>query len=126
SRGRHTTTQRELFLLANGGMIIDTPGLRELQLWGSSEGLQEAFDDIEELAQLCRFRDCRHRDEPGCEVKKAVQEGAISMERYESFLKLQKELAYLDRMQDQRLALEEKRKWKVITKAYHKLERDQE
>jgi ribosome biogenesis GTPase len=124
SRGRHTTTQRELFILDNGGLIIDTPGLRELQLWDSSEGVQETFDEIEELAQFCHFRDCRHVNEPNCEVRKAVQEGELSRERYESYLKLQKELAYLDRLQDQREALEEKRRWKIITKAFNRMERD--
>lgn len=124
SRGRHTTTQRELFILENGGLIIDTPGLRELQLWDSSEGLQEAFDDIEELARFCRFRDCRHVNEPGCEVKKALQEGEVTRERYESYLKLQKELAYLERLQDQREVLEEKRRTKIITKAINRMDRD--
>jgi ribosome biogenesis GTPase / thiamine phosphate phosphatase len=92
--GRHTTAHRELFMLPNGGMIIDTPGLRELQLWSGEEGLQESFDDIEELAALCRFRDCRHEAEPGCAVLSALDQGTIEQERYESFQKLQGETRY--------------------------------
>ena len=91
SHGRHTTAHRELLVLPNGGMIIDTPGLRELQLWSGEEGLQESFDDIEELAVNCRFRDCGHETEPGCAVLDAVEQGTIEQERYESFQKLQNE-----------------------------------
>jgi ribosome biogenesis GTPase len=92
SRGRHTTAHRELLVLPNGGMIIDTPGLRELQFLGVDEGLQESFDDIEELAVNCRFRDCKHEAEPDCAVKKALEEGTLLPERYESFQKLQREV----------------------------------
>jgi ribosome biogenesis GTPase len=94
-RGRHTTTLRKLLVLPNGGIVIDTPGLRELQLWGSDDGLSGAFGDIDELAENCRFADCKHENEPGCAVKKALEEGIIDMERYESFLKLQQELMFL-------------------------------
>lgn len=123
-RGRHTTTHRALFMLPKGGMIIDTPGLREIQLWEVGEGLQEAFEDIEELAQFCKFRNCRHLSEPGCEVKRAVEEGEIPRERYESYQKLQHELAYLERLQDERAALEEKRKIKLATKGFNRLQDD--
>jgi ribosome biogenesis GTPase len=92
SHGRHTTAHRELLVLPNGGMIIDTPGLRELQFLGVDEGLQESFDDIEELAVNCRFRDCKHEAEPDCAVKKALEEGTLLPERYESFQKLQREV----------------------------------
>jgi len=91
SHGRHTTAHRELLMLPNGGLIIDTPGLRELQLWSVDEGLQESFDDIEALAVGCRFRDCRHESEPGCAVLSALDDGTIGPERYESFQKLQHE-----------------------------------
>jgi ribosome biogenesis GTPase len=91
SHGRHTTAHRELFVLPNGGLIIDTPGLRELQLWSVDDGLQEHFEDIEELAGHCRFRDCWHRTEPGCAVLSALDQGTIGQERYDSFLKLQGE-----------------------------------
>lgn len=94
-RGRHTTTFRKLIILPQGGIVIDTPGLRELQLWGSDEGLSGAFGDIELLAEHCRFTDCRHENEPGCAVRKALEEGNIDIKRYESYLKLQSELAYL-------------------------------
>ena len=112
SRGRHTTTHRQLMLLPNGGLVIDTPGMRELQLWDADEGLHVAFDEIETLARGCRFADCTHRDEPGCAVRDAVDE-----ERLASFHKLQRELAWLDRRQDQSAALAEKKKWKAIHKA---------
>ena len=92
SHGRHTTAYRELLVLPNGGMIIDTPGLRELQFLGVDEGLQESFDDIEELASNCRFRDCKHEAEPDCAVKNAIEEGTLLPERYESFQKLQREV----------------------------------
>jgi ribosome biogenesis GTPase len=92
SHGRHTTAHRELLVLPNGGMIIDTPGLRELQFLSVDEGLQESFDDIEELASNCRFRDCKHEAEPDCAVKNAIEEGTLLPERYESFQKLQREV----------------------------------
>lgn len=94
-RGRHTTTHRELMLMPSGGLIIDTPGMRELGLWEADGGVQDAFADIEALAGQCRFRDCRHDSEPGCAVRQAVQDGMISQGRYAGYLKLQKELAFL-------------------------------
>ncbi len=113
SRGRHTTSRRELLLLSSGGMLIDTPGMRELQLW-SGEGLHYSFEDIEELAAQCRFRDCRHEQEPDCAVQKALDECSLDPERFESYLKLQRELNYLERRQNQRAALIEKERWKKI------------
>jgi ribosome biogenesis GTPase len=94
-RGRHTTTFRKMIILPQGGIVIDTPGLRELQLWGSDEGLSGAFSDIELLAEQCRFADCRHESEPGCAVIRALEEGNLDSKRYESYLKLQSELEYL-------------------------------
>jgi ribosome biogenesis GTPase / thiamine phosphate phosphatase len=99
SRGRHTTTHRELVVLPEGGLIIDTPGMRELQLWDASESVRETFDEIETLAPECYFADCRHRDEPRCAVKAAVAEGRILAERLESYLNVQTELADLARRQ---------------------------
>jgi len=110
SRGRHTTVRRELFLAPNGWLIIDTPGLRELQLWAGAESVDAAFADIAELAQQCRFRDCRHQGEPGC----AVAESGIDEARLASYAKLQREAAHLERQQDQRAAWEEKRRIKRI------------
>ena len=89
--GRHTTTHRELFELPGGGMVIDTPGIRELQLWDSG-GIDETFSDIDELAAACRFNDCTHASEPGCAVIAALASGELPRERYESWRKLQREL----------------------------------
>ena len=116
SRGRHTTTHRELLVLPNGGMIIDTPGLRELQIWGGEDGLQESFDDIQELSSQCRFRDCRHEAEPHCAVKQALENGTLDPDRYESFQKLQREILYQkmrNSMSPQRV---EKLRWKKVAK----------
>ncbi|HVP48944.1 MAG TPA: ribosome small subunit-dependent GTPase A [Bryobacteraceae bacterium] len=110
SRGRHTTVRRELFLAPNGWLIIDTPGLRELQLWAGAESVDAAFADIAELARECRFRDCRHQGEPGC----AVAESGIDEARLASYAKLLREAAHFERQQDQRAASEEKRRIKRI------------
>jgi ribosome biogenesis GTPase / thiamine phosphate phosphatase len=115
-KGRHTTTHREMILLPNGSILIDTPGMRELQLWESPDGLMETFSEIEELATACKFRDCGHTDEPGCAILGAIEAGQISRERLVSYHKLQKELAYLERKADKRAQAEEKRHWKNITK----------
>ncbi|MDF2854520.1 MAG: GTPase RsgA [Neobacillus sp.] len=115
-KGRHTTTHRELIQLPNGSILIDTPGMRELQLWESSDGLSETFSDIDELAEECRFRDCQHNDEPGCAVVGAIVEGALAPERLTSYNKLQKELSYIERKADKRAQTEERNKWKNITK----------
>ena len=102
SRGRHTTSHRELVMLPGGGLIIDTPGMRELQLWDASEAVRETFEDIETVALDCHFTDCRHRDEPRCAVKAAVADGTLRADRLESYLKLQDELAELARQQEER------------------------
>jgi ribosome biogenesis GTPase len=120
SRGRHTSTSRELVLLEDGGVLIDTPGLRELQLWETGGGLTGAFDDIDTLAQGCRFRDCQHRAEPGCAVLGALAEGTLTGERLASFHKLLDEQAYQSRQQDERALIEEKRKGKIGAKALRK------
>lgn len=120
SRGRHATTARQLVLLPGTGILIDTPGMRELQLWETGEGIAGAFGDIAELAAACRFRDCRHREEPGCAVRGAVDAGELSAARLESFHKLQDEQQYQTRMQDQRAQIAEKRRWRVISKAANK------
>jgi ribosome biogenesis GTPase len=117
SRGRHTTTHRELVVLPNGGLIIDTPGMRELQLWDVNEAVRETFDDVETLARGCHFTDCRHRDEPRCAVKAAVAEGVLAADRLQSYLKLKDELSHLARQQDERAQLEDKRRARVMGKA---------
>jgi ribosome biogenesis GTPase len=102
SRGRHTTSHRELVILPGGGVIIDTPGMRELQLWDAGGAVRETFDEIEALAAGCHFTDCRHRDEPRCAVKAAVAGGRVAAERLDSYLKLQEELTALARLQEER------------------------
>jgi ribosome biogenesis GTPase len=116
-RGRHTTTRRELHLMPGGGVLLDTPGIRELQLWDVEEGLEEAFEDVEELAAQCRFGDCAHETEPGCAVREALASGVLSAERYASYRKLQRELEALAARQDARLASERRRRWGVQARA---------
>jgi len=120
-RGRHTTTHRELIVLDQGGILIDTPGMRELQLWEADEGLSQSFSDIESLAEQCKFRDCRHKKEPGCAVQQAISDGTLDMDRYNSYVKLQKELAYIERKENQRAALAEKAKWKQVSNNQKKI-----
>ena len=109
SRGRHTSVHRELVVRAAGGVIIDTPGIRELQLW-ESEGLDDAFADIVEIGQGCRFRDCKHDREPGCAVKAAVDGGLLAAARYQNFLKLQHEEDVMNKKKDERLQKERERR----------------
>ncbi|MBL0386053.1 ribosome small subunit-dependent GTPase A [Tumebacillus sp. ITR2] len=114
-RGKHTTTYRELIRMPQGGLLIDTPGMRELQLWESDESsLTGSFSDVEEIAESCFYRDCEHRKEPGCAVQQAIADGTLSNDRYQSYVKLQKELAYLERKNDIRAQLAEKERWKKI------------
>ncbi|MFE7061315.1 ribosome small subunit-dependent GTPase A [Sutcliffiella sp. NPDC057660] len=115
-KGRHTTTYRELYLLPTGGLVLDTPGMRELQLWeadGATVG--QSFQDVEELAEQCYFRDCKHENEPSCAVREAIREGTLEEARYQSYVKLQRELAYLERKTNKRAQLAEKDKWKKIS-----------
>ena len=110
--GRHTTTHRELVLLPGGGVVIDTPGLRELQLW-DGDGFSETFADVEELAGDCRFNDCTHASEPECAVMAALVSGELPRERYESWRKLQRELRAIAIRHDARLRRDEKREWQL-------------
>jgi ribosome biogenesis GTPase len=105
-RGRHTTTHRELVVLPGGALVLDTPGLRELQLWEAADGLDQTFEDVASLAAGCRFGDCAHEREPGCAVRQALATGALPAERFESYRKLQREQARLERKLDQRLRAE--------------------
>jgi ribosome biogenesis GTPase len=116
-RGRHTTTHRELFRLPSGALMIDSPGLREIQLLAGEEALAEAFADVEALAAGCRFRDCRHEAEPGCAVRAALETGELDRGRYASWLKLGKEVAFLAAREDPRAAAERAERWKVINKS---------
>jgi ribosome biogenesis GTPase len=114
--GQHTTTSRELILLPQGGLVLDTPGMRELHLWDGTESLQHAFDDIETLVRSCRFNDCRHGDEPGCAIQEALTSGTIEAARYQSYEKLQKELQQVARKQDINAQLTEKKRWKKLSR----------
>jgi ribosome biogenesis GTPase len=120
-RGRHTTTSRQLIVLPGGGIVVDTPGMRELQLWESSAGLAHAFDDLEALAQECRFRDCRHRGEPGCAVARAIEDGALSRERLENYRKMEAELRFLETKTDLRARSAEKVRTKQLMKAQKRI-----
>jgi ribosome biogenesis GTPase / thiamine phosphate phosphatase len=114
-RGRHTTTTRQLIPLPCGSLVLDSPGMRELQLWEADEGMQTAFEEIETYARQCRFRDCRHRQEPGCAVREALRQGTLDEARYQSYEKLQRELRHLAIKQDLNARRNEKRKWKVLS-----------
>ena len=117
SRGRHTTTGRQMVLMPDGGILIDTPGMRELQLWDAAESVAGAFADIDALAGGCRFRDCRHVSEPGCAVAAAVADGSLPAVRLESFRKLQDEQEHQATQQDERARIEVKRQGRIGAKA---------
>ncbi|RMF62741.1 MAG: ribosome small subunit-dependent GTPase A [Calditrichaeota bacterium] len=121
AKGRHTTARRELILLPGGGCVIDTPGLRELQLWQSEEGLTEAFPEIEARARDCHFSDCTHTREIKCAVLAAVESGEIPHKRYQSFLKLQKELAFLESQRSTTRGLERKRREKRMHRSFRQV-----
>jgi ribosome biogenesis GTPase len=115
-KGRHTTSHRELTVVPGGGLIIDTPGMRELQLWEGGEGLAETFEDIEKLVLECKFSDCKHESEPGCAVKAAMKTGEIDEARFKSYKKLLNEIKYLEGKQNKRAQITEKKKWKKLSK----------
>ena len=110
-RGRHTTRHRQLLVLPSGALVVDTPGLRELQVWEGD--LDSAFADVAELASQCRFNDCAHQTEPGCAVQEALASGALDPDRYASYLKLQRELRAIERRSNARLHREEKQRWRA-------------
>jgi len=110
SKGRHTTTHRQLLIFEDGTMIIDTPGMRELELWDVSEGLGAAFSDIEMLSVECRFKDCKHLGEPGCAVQKAIKSGDLSRDRWNSYLKLKKEAEFAAAKESKNLLQQRKAK----------------
>lgn len=116
SRGRHTTTFRNLVKLPGGGMVIDTPGMRELQLWESDSGLQGTFEDVESLGNSCRFRDCTHENEPGCAVIEAVRNGLMPAARLDSYRKLKKELRFIENKHNQSLRLAERKSVRNLSK----------
>ncbi len=122
-RGRHTTTARQMLVLPAGGVVIDTPGLRELQLWEADDGLARAFEDLGELALRCRFRDCRHRGEPGCAVEAAIARGELAAGRLESHRKMEAELRFLAAKGDPRARREDKARVRRLSKAQKRLAR---
>jgi ribosome biogenesis GTPase len=119
SRGRHTTTFRELILIPEGGILVDTPGMREIQLWGNESALSHAFDDVEEFASQCKYRDCSHNGEPGCAVEKALEDGSLDKKRWSNYQKLQKELRFLAVRQDKKEARRQQREWDKKIRQYH-------
>lgn len=124
--GRHTTTRRELVYLPNGAAVIDTPGMREIQVWGDEDSLDSAFADISDIAANCRFKDCRHDSEPGCAVREALRHGQIDMKHFKNYLQMQRELKHQLARQDGSAALEEKQRWKSISKEIKRLYKDRE
>jgi len=123
SRGRHTTTHRQLFLLPSGAMVIDTPGMRELGLFDADEGINTGFSDVEELFALCRFSDCRHQSEPGCAVAAALKDGTLPQARWKSYLDQQRENRYAN---SKAAYLENKRAWsKSIAKFSKELQKEE-
>jgi len=125
-KGRHTTTSRQLIELPGGALLIDTPGMRELQPWGDESSVDGAFDDIVSLAGSCRFADCAHVAEPGCAVREAVDEGRLDADRLENYRRLGREAAFEARKRDAGAAAAEKRRWKQIHQAQKKLYRDRD
>jgi ribosome biogenesis GTPase len=115
--GRHTTTRRQLIALPSGALVVDTPGMREFGLLDADDGLAAAFADVEEFARSCRFRDCRHASEPGCAVLAAVESRALPQDRLDQWIALGRELAFQRRKEDVRAMLEERRRWKAVSKA---------
>jgi ribosome biogenesis GTPase len=113
-KGRHTTTTRELVPLEGGAVLLDTPGLRGVGLVDATDGLELAFPEIEELAAQCRFSDCAHVAEPGCAVLAAIEDGTVPARRLESWRKLGRELAWMARRSDSRLAAEERARWRAL------------
>jgi len=116
-KGRHTTTARELTVLPGRALLLDTPGLRGVQLWEADGGLDVAFADLVELAERCRFRDCRHAGEPGCAVAAAVEDGTVSARRVASHAALRREVGWLRERYDARLRAEQRREWRQLSKA---------
>jgi ribosome biogenesis GTPase len=117
SRGRHTTTHRELFELPGGALLVDTPGIRALEVLGADEGVEAAFDDVADIAAACRFSNCGHDGEPGCAIRSALADGRLSEERLASHRKLERELARAARQGDPRARAEHRRTWRLISKS---------
>ncbi|HJN52384.1 MAG: ribosome small subunit-dependent GTPase A [Pseudomonadales bacterium] len=115
-KGRHTTTFREMAIMPDGGLIIDTPGMRELQVWADESSLSQSFDDVESLAERCRYGDCAHKNEPGCAVKDAIEAGTLDQDRLKSYLRFQRELKHLAAQQQVQARLDRKNRVKRFSK----------
>ena len=123
-RGRHTTTHRELFLLPGGGLLIDSPGIREVQLWSGEESLAQTFDDVTSLAAGCRYRDCSHETEAGCAILEALASGSLPSDRLESYRALNEELSHLERRRDESAQQAQKGKWRAIHRERRRFKND--
>ncbi|MFK7847738.1 MAG: ribosome small subunit-dependent GTPase A [Rhodothermales bacterium] len=124
SRGRHTTSHRELVVLPTGGLVMDTPGMRELQLWGDEDDLNEVFDDINLLSANCRFNDCQHESEPGCAILEAIERGDIDEDRYLSYQKLKREIAFMDRKKGEASIMKSRKHDKSLGKLYKSIQKN--
>jgi ribosome biogenesis GTPase len=118
AHGRHTTTSRHLLRLPNGALLIDTPGIREVALWGDADAVDDAFGDIADLAAECRFGDCRHETEPGCAVQAAIEDGELDVDRLHDRRKLEREMARLELKQRVRATWEQRRRNRALTNMY--------
>lgn len=125
-KGVHTTTTRELIPVPGGGMIMDNPGMREIQLWVDGDIIESVFNDIEAIAETCRFKDCTHHNEPGCAVQEAIEEGTLDLKRMKSYMKLKKEVDYLEERKQKSADRIEKEKWKDIRKHQKTLNKNKE
>ncbi len=126
SRGRHTTTHRELIVLPRGGIVIDTPGMRELQLWAGDGSVERTFEDIEALVDECRFGNCHHEAEPGCAVQQAIADGVLDPARLRSYRKLQRELRHIEARKDDKARLTQRTNEKQFGKMIKQVKKDQE
>ncbi len=124
NKGRHTTTRRMLLPLPEGGMVIDTPGMKELGMWGSDDDIDNSFEDIESLAENCRFKDCRHDAEPGCAVREAIENGELTIARFKNYLKLRRELEFASAREDMSLRKVEQLRWKKIAGSVKNIEKN--
>jgi ribosome biogenesis GTPase / thiamine phosphate phosphatase len=123
-KGRHTTTKRELMVLPGGGILIDTPGIRELQPWKGEEEITDAFIDIEAIILNCRFRNCMHESEPGCAIQEAIKNGELEPGRYQNYIKMKREARYLEERTDLGAKQTEKNRWKAINKLQKQVKKD--
>lgn len=123
-KGKHTTTTREMIILPDGGILIDTPGMREFQPWKNEEDTAKAFDDIESIALGCRYKNCRHESEPGCAVQDAIKDGTLDPGRYNNYLRMKKEARYIEARMEGNARTVEKMRWKEISKIQKRLKKN--